>query len=189
MKQQRKSRIRHLENLIDQAQRDVNLNRRIHALTELKRESVRGFELNRLRRQIWSLLIQERSNLGIKLTAAFVYPSNGINSNSANVEKFRDIVRKDVARSFVGFDITENMDNDTKKIYRQALETMLLTLLSVDCTIQYIQGLHDICSVFLIVCGEHLGTNLLVGLCNCFIKYCFHSFVIYVYTFLILENE
>jgi hypothetical protein len=58
-----------------------------------------------------------------------------------------------------------------RSTYRQALASMILHILKTDSTVFYIQGMHDVCSVVLLICGEHLGADMILAMTKTHLRY------------------
>lgn len=114
--------------------------------------SPQGYVNNNLRSQVWPLLVDEKLS-----SHEYRY------DYSIEILKHRywDQVRKDVPRSMFSYDITASMSEDERNIQREKLQRMMDAVLSKNPELHYVQGYHDICSVFLLVCGERKAFHLM----------------------------
>lgn len=121
------------------------------SLEALRKLAPRGFVNDDMRRKVWPLLMGLSPSVAKK-----DYPHDRIREH-----RYTQQVEKDVARSMFHFDVNKNWTKKTREESREALSRMINTLFSVHPDLHYIQGFHDICSVFLMVCGEKLGYHVL----------------------------
>lgn len=66
--------------------------------------------------------------------------------------RYHDQIEKDIARSMCHFDCTKHMKARRRAFAREALGRIIHTIFSRHPDLHYIQGFHDIASVFLLVC-------------------------------------
>jgi hypothetical protein len=75
-------------------------------------------------------------------------------------EALQEQVEKDVNRSLHHFDVTQGLSEAQRAVSRQSLQRIITGVIGSNRELHYIQGFHDVCSVFLLVCGEDLGYKL-----------------------------
>eukprot|EP00753_Platysulcus_tardus_P022722 PLAT9938.1.p1 GENE.PLAT9938.1~~PLAT9938.1.p1 ORF type:complete len:356 (+),score=152.34 PLAT9938.1:338-1405(+) len=81
-------------------------------------------------------------------------------------------IRMDIARSLWHFDIDKAMPTARRTVRRRVLSDMLNALFVSQPELHYYQGLHDVCSVLLRVCGGGLAFQLLQRLASGHLRDC-----------------
>ncbi len=69
-------------------------------------------------------------------------------------------VRKDIDRSLFTFDISQYPTDAARQADRDALERIVNAVMCKHPTLHYVQGYHDVCSVFFLVGKEKLGFQM-----------------------------
>eukprot|EP01083_Nonionella_stella_P004613 13400_1 len=108
-----------------------------------------GLADNRLRRIVWPYLLGCTDNI----------IQNDMKHDDLDEYPDREQVRKDIERS-LHFDVTDDYSDTKRENARQSVKKIMDSIFSRNPNLHYLQGFHDICSVFFIVCGEHLGLRL-----------------------------
>lgn len=75
--------------------------------------------------------------------------------------KYYDQINKDIDRSLFHFDITKKYKKAKRSRKRAALHRIIHTIFTLHKDLHYIQGYHDVCSVFLLVCDDEKEAYLL----------------------------
>lgn len=142
-------------------------------LEQIRQLSIGGFEDDTRRKVIWPMLLgvdvkemdeeaeQRRaaaaanaaSTAGAIATPATKIPydySTGI----IYEHKYYDQIEKDINRSMFHFDITRAFKEKKRSASRLALGRIIHTIFSMHSELHYVQGFHDIASVFLLVCHD-----------------------------------
>mmetsp|Transcript_29834 Transcript_29834/g.58434 ORF Transcript_29834/g.58434 Transcript_29834/m.58434 type:complete len:386 (+) Transcript_29834:56-1213(+) len=114
-----------------------------------------GFVSDELRKVVWPLL------LGLK-TVDRTLPLLP-NTLESNPHRYFDQVVKDVARSMGCYDTTSKYTTRQREAQRQRLSRLVHTFFNTHPTFHYIQGFHDVFSVFLLVCGDDLALAYAMG--------------------------
>lgn len=146
---------RHKNTLSDSAAARQTIDHHLHLLSRytsgpvvnisgLREASKFGFVNNALRRKIWPLL------LGLDEQKLNWRYAETITMHHA----YYDQVNKDIARSLFHFDIQKAQKLSTREANRKVLAKIVHAIFSSHPGLHYIQGFHDICSVFLVVCGD-----------------------------------
>ena len=73
--------------------------------------------------------------------------------------KYFDQIEKDIARSLCHFEGNRGWKEHKRSDARLALARLMHTLFSLHSDLHYVQGFHDIASVFLMVCNEPLDAS------------------------------
>eukprot|EP00455_Lapot_gusevi_P039551 TRINITY_DN4435_c0_g1_i1.p1 TRINITY_DN4435_c0_g1~~TRINITY_DN4435_c0_g1_i1.p1 ORF type:complete len:370 (-),score=56.65 TRINITY_DN4435_c0_g1_i1:34-1143(-) len=119
-------------------------------LDALRALSRRGYVTHKLRKRVWPLLLHTHPHRATQNYADLVKP-----------HQYTEQVEKDINRSFNHFDIHRKLDPATISRCRLSLQKMINAFFSVHPDFHYIQGYHDLCSIFYEVCGEQLGYHLI----------------------------
>jgi hypothetical protein len=115
-----------------------------------------GFKTNSLRREAWSLLLKSHAvSKQAKSTRKAIL--------SADIKRQ---IEMDVHRSFLNFGLSTQ---DVQR-YRTMLSKTIQYVLSKLSWLHYYQGFHDICSVFVFVCGEHRAKQLLLTVSTMYLR-------------------
>jgi hypothetical protein len=111
-----------------------------------------GFVNNTLRRKIWPILLGLDDSKCNEKYAVTIH----------NKHKYYDQINKDVARSLFSFDVHKNQSAYIRHQNRISLARIIQSIFSIHPNLHYIQGFHDICSVFLHICAddEHLAFEM-----------------------------
>lgn len=148
---------------------------------KLRALSMRGFEDAARRRIAWPLLLgvdvaqMDSQADRVRAAASTAARPAQANETSSNVtiaapspppapydyytgviyqHKYYDQIEKDINRSMFHFDCTRVLREKTRGVSRQALARIIHTVFSRHAELHYIQGFHDIASVFLLVCHD-----------------------------------
>ncbi|KNE63382.1 hypothetical protein AMAG_08516 [Allomyces macrogynus ATCC 38327] len=133
----------------------------------------RGFRTTALRQRAWPLLLRCANGL-VHLA---VDPPAPPSEDAMAETRFEDQVRKDVHRSFVHFsDVWRDPSDEQggRPRLQAQLHRMLITVLAKFPFLHYYQGFHDICTVLLLVLGEHVATHALQVLALYFLRDAMH---------------
>lgn len=133
----------------------IDIDQALSSPTPIDYERWQGFCLSRfglvtdsLRREIWPLML-------------------GVCPGSRPVEerrshcRFDSQIQVDIVRSLYNFDILKGQATSTRAVQADQLTHLMARVLSDDSELHYFQGFHDICTVFLLVNGEHAAYQLL----------------------------
>lgn len=103
-----------------------------------------GLLNNDIRRRVYPILLNVNDNRNIRIK---------------NIKKHKQFeqIQKDVERSMYKFNHSNELERDYK---RQQLFRIINNII-LDNNLHYFQGFHDICEVFLLICGESLSFKLL----------------------------
>lgn len=82
--------------------------------------------------------------------------------------KYSEQIEKDIDRSMWKF--TKNATELERQFKRIQLSRIVNTVISSDNNLHYYQGFHDICEVFLLVCGEYESIPCIQRLCKYYLK-------------------
>uniref|UniRef100_A0A6A7G6R8 TBC1 domain family member 20-like n=1 Tax=Hirondellea gigas TaxID=1518452 RepID=A0A6A7G6R8_9CRUS len=116
-------------------------------LEVLRALAIEGFADDQLRRIAWPYLLGSTQLLHQDY------------SDSIYEHPYWDQVKKDIDRS-LNFDRARKDGDATLQASRGSLANIIHAIFSENPDLHYVQGFHDVCSVFFIVCGEHLGHRL-----------------------------
>jgi TBC1 domain family member 20 len=100
-----------------------------------------GLYSNKLRKEVWTILLD-------------VVPDTEID-NSQKKHTFSDQIDKDVERSMWKF--IRNDTTEEAEFKRNQLRNIMNSVMNHDPSLYYFQGFHDICTIFLFVCGEKIA--------------------------------
>merc|ERR1719499_25076 len=119
---------------------------------ELRRLARWGFVNNELRKQVWPHL------LGVDLKK-----KTAVGEKEKKEHEWVRLIDMDIARSMGHFDLDEVLTDEQKKVAREGLKTMVNSIFEdpANQELHYIQGYHDVCTVFFRICGPDLGALLI----------------------------
>ena len=101
-----------------------------------------GLYSNKLRKRVWSLLLD-------------VTLDEELNENQIKKHNFSDQIDKDVERSMWKF--IRNDTEEEAEFKRNQLRNIMNNVMIDNPDLYYFQGFHDICTIFLVVCGEKIA--------------------------------
>jgi len=107
---------------------------------------VRGYVNAELRKRVWPLL------LGVQETKKL--------EKFEPCSRYGDQIQKDIDRSLYHFDVDKKMSEAERGFAKQSLSTLINSIFKENPELHYIQGFHDICTVFLRVCGKDMSQQL-----------------------------
>ena len=123
------------------------------------RGRTRGFGSSDTRRKMWPRLVNSIKELKVNTL------SSVSSSQIVSFQKDSNVIEADVKRSMFQFDVTslDVMSKSKRKKWRTCLRKTLIAACERG-EQRYYQGLHDVASVFLLVCGETKGRDVVVRL-------------------------
>lgn len=143
-------------------------------LPALRALSLHGFVNDERRRRVWPLLLGvDVAELDAQASACALALAASPSASSASVQplphdyysgliyrhKYFDQIEKDIARSLCHFEGNRGWKERKRVEARLALARMMHTLFSLHADLHYVQGFHDIASVFLLVCNAPLDAS------------------------------
>lgn len=130
----------------------------------------RGFRSAESRRKMWSVLVNSIEDTSSSLPSS-QSPSKNDSNQIVSFQKDSNVIEADVKRSMFQFDVTrpEVMSKSKRKKYRTHLRRTLIAACERG-EQRYYQGLHDVASVFLLVCGDAKGRDIVVRLARTRLK-------------------
>eukprot|EP00808_Paulinella_micropora_P010622 g47207.t1 len=128
----------------------------------LKEFAPGGYVNNNIRTQVWPCLLGHSQSFDPNFKVAEKVTSHA----------YWDQVRKDVPRSMHHYDVTKRYKDSQREVQRRKLQHIIDAVLSNNPDLHYIQGYHDVCSVFLLVCGERRAFHLVQTLSKSALRDC-----------------
>jgi hypothetical protein len=123
-------------------------------LDELRKLSHLGFVNSELRSQVWPAFF------GICPSQKF----GPLRDKDFSTNRYYVQIEKDIVRSLAHHDVTIAYSEEERNVARRKLRLLLLTIFDKHHDLHYVQGFHDICTIFLLVCGESKGCVVVEGL-------------------------
>ena len=142
--------------------------------------SVRGLVSNSLRKRVWPVLLDvnttdvyegTQSKRLPEVDSSGTPPSTSYSTMAGMSHKDDAVVKADMDRSLWKF--TKGWSDDERQIERVKLANIINASLQGNATgVYYYQGLHDVASVLLMVCGEGVAHGMLNKLVSCHLRDC-----------------
>lgn len=139
-------------------------------LDNLRLEALRGLHSDELRRRAWPALlgVDDDAPLPWEEEEEEVNRKGNGNAGEDEHEKeggrwanpYSEQIGKDVPRSLHHFSSMRTCRRHGVRVLQASLKRSLNCLFARHRDLHYVQGFNDICSVFLLVCGERLGYRL-----------------------------
>ena len=125
----------------------------------------KGFGSSETRRKMWPRLVNSIKELKMNTL------SSASSSQIVSFQKDSNVIEADVKRSMFQFDVTRLnvMSKSKRKKWRNCLRKTLIAACERG-EQRYYQGLHDVASVFLLVCGDTKGRDVVVRLARTRLK-------------------
>ena len=129
----------------------------------------KGFGSSETRRKVWPMLVNSMTEFESDVLSTTTTTSSS--SQIVSFQKDSNVIEADVKRSMFQFDVTrpEVMSKSKRKKWRTCLRKTLIAACERG-EQRYYQGLHDVASVFLLVCGDTKGRDVVVRLARTRLK-------------------